>query len=482
MLIICDQLRRDAVGAYGNKHVSTPNIDFLASRGTVFSHAYSAVPSCIPARAILWTGQSQWHTGVLGMGGGQGEMPNDFRHTTAGELTGAGYQTHMVGKGHFHPQRALMGFESIELDEEQRTLLNGFKDEYREYFEHHASPGVTPDDHGVDWNCWHARPWHTEEYLHPTAWTGARAIDFLANRDQGRAFFLTVSFSKPHSPYVPPQAYWDMYINATTKPAVIGDWAEMHDDPFTAANPNAWRGRMTETQIHRARAGYYGECSFIDTQVGRIRGWLDRFDRQAYQNTWFVFVADHGDMLGDHNLWRKTYAYESSSRIPLFVVPPLSGDRPRNRTADEVVELRDIMPTVLNAAGLDIPSTVDGLNMLSLLNDTSVHWRKYLHGEHCTCYSQEQEMQFVTDGNRKFIWLPRLGQEQFFDLEEDPQECCNLIAKPGRKAEIDKWRGCLIAELESRRCGWVKDGALHCPNDEPLLSPFKDKRWDGKAC
>ena len=169
IVIICDQMRGDCLGASGHPVVQTPNIDYLAACGTRFANAYSAVPSCLPARATLWTSQDQWHTGVLGMGWGQGPIPNDFPHTLAGEFARAGYRTHLVGKGHFHPHRASMGFQSHELDESGRTLRNGFHDEYRAWFAAQAPAGVTPDDHGVDWNAWQSRPWHTDEHLHPTA-------------------------------------------------------------------------------------------------------------------------------------------------------------------------------------------------------------------------------------------------------------------------------------------------------------------------
>ncbi|MBT5875719.1 MAG: sulfatase, partial [Candidatus Latescibacteria bacterium] len=86
--------------------------------------------------------------------------------------------------------------------------------------------------------------------------------------------------------------------------------------------------------------------------------------------------------------------------------------------------------------------------------------------------------QYVTDGHRKFIWLPRLGVEQFFDLDRDPGECKNLIDDPARAREVSTWKGFLILELESRDCGWVKDGKLFCPED-PLVSPFKDNRYLG---
>jgi len=475
LLIIADQMRGDCLGAAGHPVVQTPNLDCLASQGTLFSHAYSAVPSCLPARATLWTGQNQWHTGVLGMGRGQGHVPNDFPHTLAGELTAAGYRTHMVGKGHFHPQRARMGFQSMELDESGRMPDS----EHRRWFAANAPAGVTPDDHGVDWNSWLARPWHTEERLHPTAWTMARSLEFLASRDRSEPFFLNISFARPHSPYVPPPYYFDLYDRAELVPPSVGAWAACHDDPRTARDTNAWRGRMTPGQIHRARAGYCGEISFIDTQIGRLLNWLRRHDPEAAANTWFLFTSDHGDMQGDHNLWRKTYAYEGSSRIPFIVTPPRDRRGGLRPVADEVVELRDVMPTLLEAAGVSLPETLDGRSVLPTMSGPVADWRPFIHGEHCTCYAPEQEMQYVTDGRRKYVWLPRLDQEQFFDLERDPGECHDLSADPARQAEVAQWRGYLVGELESRDCGWVRNGRPHCPGDAPLVSPWRDRRWPG---
>jgi arylsulfatase A-like enzyme len=473
ILILCDQMRGDAFGADGNPCVQTPNIDFLASEGTRFSHAYSAVPSCLPARAILWTGLDQWHTGVLGMGAGQGPIPYDFPHTLPGELTKAGYRTHLVGKGHFHPQRTLMGFETTELDESGRMPDS----DHRVWFAQQAPDGVTPDDHGVDWNSWHARPWHTEERLHPTFWTMTRALEFLKQQSPERPFFLNISFARPHSPYVPPPYYFDLYSRGSLPPPHVGDWAHINDDPETARSPIAWRGRMTPEQIRRARAGYYGEVSFIDAQIGRLMNWMRIYRREMFRNTWFLFTSDHGDMQGDHHLWRKTYAYEGSARIPFLVVPPAAHGRPQRRVAGETVELRDVMPTLLEAAGIPAPRGLDGRSVLPLLEDQVNDWRPYIHGEHSACYSEEQEMQFVTDGNRKFIWFPRVGRDQFFDLVQDPGETRNRVDDPACREEVQTWRNYLANELAARDCGWVRSGRPYCPGPAPLVSPFKTTRY-----
>lgn len=480
IFILADQMRGDALGADGNPVIQTPNLNSLAARGTRFRHAYTACPSCLPARATIWTGMNQWHTGILGMGKGQRHIPSDFPHTLAGELTHAGYRTHLVGKAHYDPQRATMGFQSLELEESGRVLPPD-QDEYRAWFSANAPKDVSPDDHGIDWNAWQSRPWHADEHLHPTAWTMMRGIRFLESRPEDQPFFLHVSFSRPHSPYVPPRDYFEMYINDETPPAYVGDWAGMHDRPQTAADVNAWRGKLTDKQIHRGRSGYYGEISFIDAQIGRLVNWMGRHQPKALANTWFIFASDHGDMVGDHHLWRKTYAYEGSARIPFIVVPP-KGQAPARPVADEVTELRDLMPTMLDIAQAPCPGTVDGASVVPLMSGTStkVKWRDYIHGEHSTCYSHEQEMQYVTDGRQKFIWLPRISVEQFFDLESDPGECRNLIADPKWKDAVQMWRSRLAQGLAQRECGWVKDGAPYCPNEEPLISPYKTQRWPGR--
>jgi arylsulfatase len=478
ILIVADQWRGDALGADGNAAVQTPNLDYLASRGIRFRHAYTACPSCIAARSILCTGMDQWHTGVLGMGRGQGSIPQDFPHTLAHEFSAAGYRTHLVGKGHFSPQRALMGFQSQELDESGRVESSGFRDDYRGWFETNAPVGVTPDDHGIDWNAWQSRPWHVQEHLHPTAWTMSRAIEFLKNRRVGQPFFLNLSFARPHSPYVPPAAYFEYYIGQPTPSPSVGDWAAMNDRVEDVVNPNAWRGKLSDARIHRARAGYYGEITFIDAQIGRLFNFMGRFMPAELADTCIVFISDHGDMQGDHHLWRKTYAYEGSARIPFIVVPPRK--RPARRVADEVVELRDVMPTLLDLTGLPIPKTVIGRSVAAAFDAPATDWRPYIHGEHCQAYGREQEMQYVTDGRRKFIWLPRINVEQFFDLENDPGECHNKIDAPDRQGEIAAWRRHLTDELARRDCGWTRDGKPVCPDDRPLVSPYKDVRWLGE--
>ena len=472
LLIMTDQQRGDCLGCDGHPVQETPYLDQLASQGTRFRCAYTATPSCLPARATLLTGMNQWHTGMLGMGKGQGPIPSNFRHTMPGTLAQAGYHTQAVGKNHFHPQRALNGYHNCIIDESGRMPDSDF----RRWFDAHAPAAAGYRDHSIDWNSWMARPSHLPEYLHPTHWTAHTAYDWLTRRDPEKPFFMKVSFARPHSPYDPPQPYWDVYKDRDMPAPHVGDWAEQwHADSESQDDTNAWRSKRSELENQRARVGYYGSITFIDHQIGWLLQEYAKLDAHAFRNTLIIFLSDHGDMMGDHHMWRKTYAYEGSARVPMIVKPPNTWtDAKRGQVLDHVVELRDVMPTVLDAAGVDIPDTVDGRSMVPLLRGETqrTNWRDYLIGEHIWCYSHEQANYYVTDGKTKYIWFPYLGHEQLFDLTRDPGECHDLAPQQDRRQTLQTWRDRLIEELAWRDNGLVEDGQLVTLSlDDVITSP-----------
>lgn len=172
-----------------------------------------------------------------------------------------------------------------------------------------------------------------------------------------------------------------------------------------------------------------------------------------------VFASDHGELMGDHHYFRKVLPYEGSARIPLIVCDPggklglKRGIRP-----DPVVELRDLMPTLLDAAGAPLPAQVQGCSVLPLCRrEQDVPWRSFLHGEHAFGHLSTH---YVTDGFEKYIWFSQTGREQFFDLRQDPQETTDLIGQPERRECVSAWRQRLIDSLAGREEGYVRDGAL----------------------
>jgi len=473
LLITTDQQRGDCLGCDGHPVLETPYLDQLAAEGLRFRHAYTSVPACTPARAAILTGMDQWHHGRLCM---TGSDPLEFPATLPGELARAGYQTQAAGKMHFFPQRRLYGFHHMVLDESGRRQ-GRFVSDYHRWFQEHKEGAYGYRDHSLDWNSWMARPSHLPEHLHPTHWTASEGIRFLQQRDPTKPFFLWLSFARPHSPYDPPQVYYDMYAGRADIPApYIGDWS----GEFDRAEPdvNAAFSRRSEAEVRRARAAYYGSVTFIDHQIGRVLYELRHWDAAECDNTFILFTSDHGDMLGDHHHWRKTYGYEGSARVPLICSPPRRWGLPRGAVLDQPVELKDIMPTLLEAAGVGVPPSVDGRSLLAAARGEP--WREHVMGEYTACYRKDQGMQYVTDGREKYIWFHHTGRERFFDLEADPGECRDLSADATAEPRLQRWREVLAGINEQRGDPRGQGGHLVVQEQALTLSPHY-RRWKEAA-
>jgi len=300
--------------------------------------------------------------------------------------------------------------------------------------------------HGVDANAWIARPWHLDEEYHPTVWTTHVSLEQIRKHDPTKPFFIWISHMRPHSPYDPPQCFWDMYINRELPEIPIGDWAKKYDVPNPGLIARAWCGRLTPEQNQRGRAGYMGSCTHIDYQLGFLMEELTR-NLKVLGNTLILFTSDHGDMMGDHHLHRKCYAYEGSARIPFLIRYPNGWDLPTG-TFENVVALQDVMPTLLEAAGVPIPETVTGKSVLRAIRGEK--WREFMHGEHSPSRGLGPAVQYLTDGKEKYIYFPQTGEEQFFDLTKDRQELHDLAQDPAQGERLAMWRDRLIKILAAR--------------------------------
>ncbi len=448
LFILLDQMRGDCLSVLGHPVVDTPNIDDLAHHGVVFEAAYSSCPSCIAARASIWTGLTPSSHGRLGY---RDRVPWRYENMATHLLGEAGYQTHCVGKTHFFPQRAHCGFHSLDSYEAAQNFDGLYVNDYHEWLRQMANGRLREFDHGLDSNSWNARPSHLPEELHNNSWVATKGIEFLRRRDKTRPFFLNLSFHRPHPPIDPPQVFYDMYKDRDIPDVPIGDWADIHDVPIDKIN--AWHGHLSEKLLVQARRAYYAQIAHIDCQVGKV---VRALQHMKAGPTVVVFTSDHGEMLGDHHMYRKTYAYEGSAKVPLVISYP--GGVANHRCAAPAA-LEDLYPTFLEIAGACIPSSTEGQSLLPFCKEgPPPAWREFVHGEHAESYAPEESMQFLTDGKEKYIWFTVTGREQLFDMVSDPRECHDLAQNPAAKDRLEYWRQRMIKRLAERPEDGMSDG------------------------
>ena len=454
VLIMTDQWRGDCLGIAGNQHIDTPNIDTIFSNGTHFPNACAAVPSCIAARASLLTGMKPKNHGRVGY---QDRIDWRYEHTLPGTLADAGYHTHCVGKMHVFPARNLLGFHSVDLHDgylhNERCRKNDASlfDDYLPWLRENCHAAADISDAGVGCNGYSVTPWPYEERFHPTNWVTSRSIDFLRRRDPTKPFFLKISYHRPHPPLDPPQVYLDRYLNRDLPPLNIGEWAEHIKLPkhrgFDSPVPT------DPKQIDLARRAYYAQLTHIDCQINRLVHALNEYCLTG--NTLFIFISDHGEMLYDHNAVAKTLPYPGSAYIPFLVKLPASMKTSQVPVNNNIVELRDIMPTLLEAAGVDIPKSVDGKSVLSMCSDESAEVHQYIHGEHAAGALSNH---WINTGKELYVWYSQTGEEHYFDLQNDPATLYNIVdSSPERVKEL---RDRLITELTGREEGYVENGKL----------------------
>ena len=250
----------------------------------------------------------------------------------------------------------------------------------------------------------------------------------------------------------------DRYLQSKLPPAAVAKWASRFE-PRSGEKNDIWHGRMPDAEIRRSRAGYYGSISFIDEQIGRILETLEK--RGMLENTLIVYCSDHGDMTGDHHLWRKSYAYEASSRVPLLMRWP-KGLAPaaRGGVLNQPVELRDIFPTFLDAAGVAPERPLDGRSLLTLARGRTEGWREFIDLEHGVCYGQSNQWTALAGGGWKYIHHAFTGEEQLFHLAQDPAELQDLASSTEHGPELRRWRQRLVDHLAPRGEAWVSGGNL----------------------
>jgi arylsulfatase A-like enzyme len=445
LLITTDQQRWDTLGVNGNRLIQTGHLDHLAATGTNFTRAYSTTPSCIAARRTLLTGQHSQTHGMVGYEDGVEFKPD---YTLPGLLSAAGYQTQLIGKLHQYPQRKRFGFDHLILSEQidyrPGSPIFGQND-YVDWLHDAAGGNVDPNLHGMGANSRLARPWHLDESLHHTSWAAQEAANFLTKRrDPSCPFFLHLSFWAPHPPLVPPQVHYDYYTRRADRwSPTLGEWCP-RGEQAPGCQPDGNTGPFDLEGMRNAMAGYYGLVNHVDDVIGfLIQRAFIHGTPFADQPTWIIFASDHGELLGDHQLFRKVLPYESSTHVPLFICG--KNIKLNSHRCDEPACLEDICPTILEMAGVDVPDKVDGRSLLPIVQGQQAKvGRDRLFGEH----SGVQANHWIIHDRVKYIWYAPTQEEQLFDLAADPGETKDLS---GDTAMLAPFRKLLAARLRDRR-------------------------------
>lgn len=411
LIIMTDQQRHDTINALGYNYMYTPNLDRLVDEGVSYTNAHTTCPICCPARHTFLTGTSSKVHNIA---------DNDFNARLDPKLatfprimSQGGYVTEAIGKMHFQPQREHHGFQRLKLMEE--VPENRYDDDYMCYLKDQGY-GNVQNIHGVR-NLLFFLP---QQSLLPqehcgTTWVTDRSLEFLDENAGKRPFLLYMSYISPHPPLNSYEKYTKLYedkeLNEVKKNITplqeITKENKMHGD-----NP-------TEDYKRRVREIYFGLITQIDEEVGRV---LDKLEEKGQlDNTMIIFTSDHGEMLGDYDLYQKFLPYDSCSRIPFLVRYPKAFAA--GKRDESFVDLADIFPTVLDVGGFDY-NKVDKLIGTSLFNKEQVSDREYQY----VSYSESsRRWASVRDKDYKYVYYYGGGIKELYDLNNDASESNNLL-------------------------------------------------------
>lgn len=451
LLITADQLRWDYVHAYGvHDFVQTPALDSLARDGCLCERAYSPNPVCIPARHNLITGLPARFHGFDDnyFGADAKACPWDLP-TFAQILSDHGYDTAAIGKMHFQPERRCTGFDLFEnCDEVVRDIA---EDEYAQFLRDSGYPTLG-SLHGVR-NALYMQPQQSlvPEEFHSSSWIADRSIAYLKSRATRSApFLLWTGFIHPHPPLDVPEGWAHRYDGRLPK----------HTSSVTPLSKLAEENKCIadlpdEENINRMRELYACAVTFMDHNVGKILRALD--EEGLAENTLVLFVSDHGEMLGDLDTYQKFLAYDPSCRIPMLLRWP--GRIPAGSRRRDFTDLNDILPTILDAAGVEYPGAYP-LPGESLLTDHPVKNRSVQYVEH-----QRGSKRWCCCINERYKYVHFYGDaDQLFDLKADPEERIDLLhGTPSAEicAVREEMYGILV-EYERRwgLPGYIKNGGF----------------------
>ena len=437
ILITGDHLRWDHVAANGNPSIRTPRLDELARDGVSFTLHFTVGVACAPNRSSLMTGRYPNAHGVISNGIPMPENEVTLTHL----LRHAGYYTGQMGKLHFWPHarrnhrevHPAYGFHQLRLSDEPGC----YDDDYGRWLDAQG-PEVRqkarvklPEERGR----FEYYTFAGDERTTHAHWVASETARFI-EENKGRPFFVHAGFYAPHPPLNPPASMLALYDQITLPPRLY-----RRDEPdhlpaqmrkAVLANSDVPEDTWTAYRKH-----FYAMVSNLDRNVGRI---VDAVERAGLRSrTILVVTSDHGDYLGDHNLTGKSaLPYDGAMRIPLLWRGP---GIPAGLHVEELAEILDVMPTLLDLAGLTLPKGNQGISLLPAMKGGKARDLIYMQG---------LNNRIIRSKRAKYSYWEN-GDEVLFDLEQDPSELHNIAAAPSAKPLLDQMRLRMLRKtLEAR--------------------------------
>ena len=424
LLIMSDEHAPMYSGIYGHPLVQTPNMDRLAAAGVTFQNAYCNSPLCGPSRMSFMTGQ---YIHRIGAWDNATPLASD-RVTWAHRLRSVGYDVVLSGKQHFCGLDPLHGF---------RAQLA--RDLHAELWTREGIPRGCPDWSGGGTEA--ERPWGGLERAGPGTTleiemddqVEAATLAYLRDPDRkAQPWCINAGFIAPHFPLVVPERFWDLYpLEEIDMPDIPPGHLENQHPVYKRMRRMFGLVDFPEALVRRGRAGYYGLVTYLDEKIGRLIDALE--ETGQLDNTVVVHTSDHGEMNGEHGMWRKSNFYEASSRIPLQIAWP--GHLPEGRRIDGVVSLVDLVATLVDLAGAPGIEALDGDSLAPLMQGDAEGWKDEAFSEYLA-HGVAGPMAMLRRGDFKLN--TSLGDSpELYNLAEDPGEFNDLAGDSGHREILE---------------------------------------------
>ncbi len=451
VLWICaDQQRFDTIAGLNNPHARTPNLQKLMGESVTFTHAFVQNPVCSPSRASFLTGRYP-HTTALRA---NGQRIRDDERLITRILADQGYACGLSGKLHLSPCAGGRNEDRIDDGYQVFWWSHDLTDQW---------PGknmwrVWLEDRGVKWPQppANSEPWGVpiDPAYTQTAWCSEMAIQFIRQQRSFNPWLMSVNIFQPHHPFWPTQDYLSHY-EPDKMPAPRYQEGELDSKPvFQRIDHQAgYAGTAlsftkTDALTHRKITGaYYAMIEQVDTEVGRMMKTLE--DTGQADNTIVIYMSDHGEMLGDHGIYLKgPYFYDCMIRVPLMIRWP--GRYKAGLRSDALVEMVDLVPTLLEAAGIPVHAGVQGRSLTPVLTGQTTTHRDSIYSEHFDSsflYEPPPMGACIRTERYKLTYFQNLPAAELYDLQKDPGEVENLWASPGAKGVRQEMMEKLVARL-----------------------------------